>query len=109
MLLCLLILIHRHMHALSIIPTRHANDRANERGITSDMVRDTVELCAMLHKQGLQFYVMLRKNIPREFDERYAKSLLGIVVMISSDDYIVTVYRSKKAWHKIKRRSKRLL
>lgn len=62
-----------------------------------------------MHRQGLRFYVMLKRCIPADLDERYAKRLVNVTVVIGMDETIVTVYRNPKALYHIKRKSKRLL
>jgi hypothetical protein len=92
-----------------IVPSLHAVQRAYERGITTPMIQDTLLWGRKLHRQGMRFHVMLRRCIPPGLDERYAKRLVNVTVVIAMDETIVTVYRNPKALYRIKRKPKRLL
>jgi hypothetical protein len=97
------------MHPQIIVPSLHAVQRAYERGITTPMIQDTLRWGKKLHRQGLRFFVMLRCCIPPGLDERYAKRLVNVTVVLAADETIVTVYRNPKAIAHIKRKPKRLL
>lgn len=97
------------MHPCRFRPSNHALARAYERGITTDMIRDTLVWGRKLHRQGLRFHVMLRRCVPHGMDERYSRRLVNVTVVVGVDDTIVTVYRNPKALYRIKRKSKRLL
>jgi|688.fasta_scaffold423432_2 hypothetical protein len=92
-----------------IVPSLHAVQRAYERGITTPMIQDTLRWGKKLHRQGMCFHVMLRRCIPPGLEERYAKRLVNVTVVLAADETIVTVYRNPKAIAHIKRKPKRLL
>jgi len=91
------------------VPSLHAVQRAYERGITEPMIQDTLRWGRKLHRQGMCFHVMLRRCIPPDLEERYAKRLVNVTVVLGADGTIVTVYRNPKALYRITRKSKRLL
>ena len=86
-----------------IMPTVHALERANLRGISLSMMRDTIRHGKKLHRQGYEFYVMLRKCISDEWNEKYVKRIVNTVVVVSSNGDIVTTYQNEKALKNIKK------
>lgn len=97
------------MKTTIILPTIHALKRAQSRGITPQMILDTIHFGQLIRKQGLRFYVMLKKNIPIESNKQYLDKLMNVTVVLSEDDQLITVYRNSVSIKKIKRKSKRLL
>lgn len=97
------------MKTTIILPTIHALKRAQSRGITPQMILDTIHFGQLIRKQGLRFYVMLKKNIPIESNKQYVDKLMNVTVVLSKDDQLITVYRNSVSIKKIKRKSKRLL
>ena len=95
------------MEARLIIPTVHAQERAEKRGITRKMVSDTINYGEKIHKQGLEYFVMLKKCIQDEWDSSYSDRVVHTTVIIG-DDRIVTVYKNRKAFKNIRKKSKRL-
>ncbi len=96
------------METRIIIPTIHALKRAYERGISSEMILDTVKHGELTRKQGLKYYVMLRKSLPNNLDPQYAERVTNTTVIVSKSDTIITVYKNKKSFKAIKRKSKHL-
>jgi len=94
---------------LSRALSKHAEERSLARKITQRMILDTLQYGFKVHKQGMLFYIMLQKLVPRHFDEAYRKKLEDTVVIVGKDGIIVTVYQNAMAINKIKRKSKRLL
>ncbi len=92
-----------------ILPSLHAISRAYERGITTAMIRDTLTWGRKVHRQGLRFYIMLRRCVPHDLEQGCAKRLVNVTVVLGGDDTIVTVYRNPKALYRIKRKCKRSL
>ena len=92
-----------------IIPSVHAQERANFRGITRKMMADTIKFGRKVHRQGLEFYVMLKKCLQDEWDSKYCKRVVNTIVIVGGNDEVVTVYKNPKAYSSIKKKNKRLL
>lgn len=91
-----------------IIPTIHALKRAQARGITSEMILDTVRHGKIIRKQGYRYYVMLKKCLPHTSNKQYLEKIQNVTVILSDSDQIVTVYKNSCALKHIKRKKKRL-
>ena len=88
-----------------IIFTEHGRKRCNNRGITKEMINDTLRYGEYICKQGIRFCIVLTKNIPKHFTPNYIEKLIGMTVLVAGmDNAIITVYKNKKS---IKRKSKR--
>jgi len=91
-----------------IIFTEHGRKRCNNRGITKEMINDTLRYGEYIYKQGIRFCIMLTKNIPKHFTPNYIEKLIGMTVLVAGmDNAIITVYKNKKSIKIIKRKSKR--
>jgi hypothetical protein len=82
-----------------IIPSVHAQERANFRGIRED----TVRFGRKVHRQGLEFYVMLKKCLQDEWDSKCCKRVVNTIVIVGGNDEVVTVYKNPKAYSSIKK------
>ena len=92
----------------ALIYTEHALGRLRSRGISKIMISDTIEYGELIYKQGVRFYVMLKKTAPKIFNHNYIEKILGITVLVSNlDNTIITVYKNKNSFKTIKKKSKR--
>ena len=89
--------------------TSHAHLRSSNRGISRQMIEDTIKHGKKVCKQGLCFYIMIGKSIPASFTRQYAERIENTVVVLKRPDIILTVYKNNKAMRQIQKKSKRLL
>ena len=87
--------------------TNHSSLRSNQRGISNEDIMFVINNSKPLYKQNLCFYSL--KN-PVFYVEKHPNDNLTNLVVIMDDDTstVITVYKSEKAWKKIKHKSKRL-
>lgn len=57
-------------------------------------------------KQGLVYYTVIAKNIPKNICPNEARRINNIVVVVSSDGEIITCYKAKNGIRQIKRKRK---
>lgn len=94
--------------------TDHAHLRMSQRGITKDLVIQALAFAHCYHKQGYLFYFVRYKDMPEDMVPRRRDRLKNLTI-VAKPDYdsgkviIVTVYKSDKSPHNIRRKSKRLL
>ncbi|OWY22986.1 DUF4258 domain-containing protein [Sphingobacteriales bacterium UPWRP_1] len=88
--------------------TPHARKRAAGRGITLDMIENTIKYGAKICKQGFCFYVMPSKIAQRFFSKQFAEKIANTVVLVKRPNVLITVYKNQHALRNIKKKSKRL-
>ena len=88
--------------------TKHSRKRSAQRGITREMIQDTLDFGTCTCKQGLEFYTMLRKDLKDRFDPGYAEKVEGVVIVLGGDGCIRTTYKNKAGYKRIAKKSKRL-
>lgn len=86
--------------------TAHAQQRMAQRGITAEMIFDTIEHGTCIRKQQIQYYIMRRKNLNDRFAPHYAEQLLNCVVVEGWTGDILTVYKNPDAYRCIRKKSK---
>lgn len=88
--------------------TKHSRKRTSQRGISRDMIQDTLDYGTCMCKQGLEFFTMRRKDLKDRFDPGYAEKVEGVVVVLGSDGCIRTAYKNKSGYKRIAKKAKRL-
>ena len=88
--------------------TKHSRKRTSQRGISRQMIQDTLDFGTCTWKQGLEFYTMLRKDLKDRFKPGYAEKVEGVVVIMSEDGYILTTYKNRSGHKRISKKAKRL-
>ena len=89
--------------------TYHSARRASQRGLTDQNILDALDYSTCIMKQGLSYYVVLRKNLPEKLPAFKKEQLANIVVILSGDsNEIITCYKNENCYRNIKRKSKRL-
>ncbi len=85
----------------------HARQRAAQRNLAADAVRYIMTYGRDYRRTGVTFYVLRRRDIPRE-DQRlpWVARLEGAVALVSSDGEVITLYRSQAAMRTILRKMK---
>ena len=99
---------------MNISYTDHAQIRMSQRGITKHLVTQALQYGHCYHKQGYQFYVVRRKDMLQIAGTRRKDRLRNLTIVAKPDEgdvnlVIITAYRSDKAPHDIRRKSKKLL
>ena len=89
--------------------TIHSSKRASQRGLTDQIILDALDYSTCIMKQGLSYYVVLRKNLPEKLPACIKEQLANIVVILSGDsNEIITCYKNSNCIKNIKKKSKRL-
>ena len=87
------------------------SEHARRRGAQSNLRASDMELVRQYgileHRTGVRFYILRRREVERyrHVEPRLAK-LHDIVMIVSSDNTVITVYRNKKALRDIRRKPK---
>lgn len=76
-----------------------------QRGITQQMIADTIEYGQCVRKQQISYYVMLAKCIPEGLTPAYADRLKNCIVLVNWLDEVMTVYRNSKGLKAIGKKS----
>ena len=92
----------------TIIHTQHSIKRCQQRGVTGQMIEDTIHLGEMIRKQGLRFFIMTEGCLSYLHGKQYNERLKNMVVVLTSDNAVLTVYKNSRAMRKIKKKSKQL-
>ena len=89
--------------------TGHFIERSSQRNLSENMIQTVIDHGMAYFKQGLIFYVLGDKNVPKEIPVQDRKRYRNIVAVISSNDAtIITAYRSKNPFKHIKKKSNKL-
>ena len=85
----------------------HAQRRAAQRNLALDAVRYVMTYGREYHRTGVTFFVLRRRDIPRE-DLRLSgvARLEGAVALVASDGGVITLYRNPAAARAILRKMK---
>jgi hypothetical protein len=89
-----------------LFQTPHSRKRANQRGISNQMISDTITYGELIYRQGLKFYIALKKNLNWIENPGYSELLENTVVVLTHHNEIITVYKNRYAIRSIKRKSK---
>ena len=85
----------------------HSSKRADQRGVSDEVLRIVISYGKVIRKQGLMFYLGTTKSFPGYIDHKLIEKSCDVVVVVSGSE-IVTCYRNPKAIKKIKKKSDRL-
>jgi hypothetical protein len=87
--------------------TGHARQRAAQRNLALDAVRYVITYGREYHRTGVTFFVLRRRDIPRE-DLRlpWVARLEGAVALVARDGVVITLYRNPAAARAILRKMK---
>lgn len=88
--------------------THHSQMRSNQRGIDNLAITLVIEYGKIFYKQGLEFYVVGDKSLPRGIDTNLKKRLQNTVVVLTTDAHILTCYRGNNVMKHIHRKQKYL-
>lgn len=91
---------------LTAIHTRHSIKRCQQRGVTEQMIEDTIHFGEMIRKQGLRYFIITKKCLSYFHQKQYNERVQNTVVILNPDNSILTVYKNSKALKNIKLKSK---
>lgn len=86
----------------------HALERSAQRNISDDDIDFILTHGVKLHRTGVIFCQLRHKNLPEDLPGNHrARQLVGTtLVLCKCGQYIVTVYREERAFHRDKRKAK---
>lgn len=88
--------------------TKHAQKRAAQRGISPAMVDFAMQYGHCISKQGLNFFVLRRKDLPSNLSAKRKERLEGLVVVAAHSMHtgwkVYTVYRNSEALKAIRKK-----
>ncbi|MBI4946258.1 MAG: DUF4258 domain-containing protein [Bacteroidetes bacterium] len=96
------------MEAQNIQITSHARKRAAQRGISIDMIVAAINYGQLIYKQGLRYYICLEKNILGILPPSLIDHYKNTVIILSTENELITCYKNENALSKIKRKAKRV-
>ena len=101
----------RIMEGTGAAASAGVSEHARLRGAQSNLCASDMELVRrygiLERRTGARFYILRRREVERyrDVEPRLAK-LHDIVMIVSSDNMVITVYRNKKALKDIRRKPK---
>lgn len=87
------------------IHTDHSITRCCQRGISEDMIEDTMTYGYRFPSRGIVLYSMRRKDVPARFRPDYRDRLIGLVVVVNDRGVVVTAYKDRKAHSRLNKRA----
>lgn len=88
--------------------TQHSKIRSQQRGVCQQMIDDTIYYGELIRKQGLRYYIMTERSTCFIQQKQYKDRLKNTVVILTSDNTILTVYKNARAIRNVKKKPKRL-
>jgi len=88
--------------------TYHSRLRASQRGIDYHTLMHILDYGTPFYRQGLVFYTVFEKDIPKRFSRSLRRKILNLVVLLEGT-CIITCYRAKNAVKYLKRKQKELV
>ena len=98
------------MKTISI--TKHAKQRASQRGISLEQIELCINFGERMNRTGMEFYCMTKKCLKKlkKATGAYMDNLQGLIVMTHYDENgilaVVTVYKNQNGFRKIKKKEK---
>jgi len=89
--------------------TNHSFQRSSQRGINNDQMAKTILYGEPYYKQGLIYYVLGEKQIPKQYQKNKESLKNTIVIVDGQSDTVITCYRSKAPFKHIRRKSSILI
>lgn len=90
-----------------VLFTHHARKRGARRNVAPDAATYVVAHGRALHRTGVTFYFLGRRDIPRcDRSMSWAARLEGTIVIMATDGAVITVYRDRRGFRAIARKMK---
>lgn len=84
----------------------HSIIRADQRGISNEMIKMAVNVGDIVYRQGFRYFICLEKHLNGMIPPSKIKQFRNTVVIINESNQIITCYRNEKAISRIRRKSK---
>jgi MoxR-like ATPase len=97
-----------NMKSAEIILLSHALKRADQRGISSEAISLAIEYGELIYKQGLKFYICLKKSLRGIVPPAMIDKVGNTVVVVNQLNEMVTCYKSDNAIAHIRKKDKTL-
>ena len=88
--------------------TKHAQNRCQQRAISAWDVDQVLNFGNAIHKQGMRFMFIPKKDIRTFYQPDKQSSLEDLMILVAQDGAIITAYRNNDAVKNVKRKTKRL-
>ncbi len=92
-----------------LIHSSHSKVRSNQRGISDEAIAMATEYGVCYYSQGLNFYVLGKKEIPFQLKKQASKYENTIVVTATDTNKVITCYRNNNPHYWIKHKRKDLV
>lgn len=86
----------------------HAQKRASQRGFTYTDILMAMDFAETYSKQGLLYYVVLKKKLPKSVPSKIQEKLNNMVIITNGEGELITCYKSDKASKNIRKKRKNL-
>lgn len=86
--------------------TPHSLKRMNMRRISKEYIDLCIKYGEKIHRTGITFYIILKKNIEKI---KLPQDLEGLCVLVGADNTLITVYKNRNAISDIKKLNKQNL
>jgi hypothetical protein len=86
----------------------HARKRAAQRGISIEMIKAALNQGEVVFRQGLRYFICLEKHLRGLLPPQLLEKYKNTVVILNSNNEVVTCYKSEKAVSQIRRKNKYL-
>jgi hypothetical protein len=90
-----------------VLFTHHARKRGARRNVAPDAAAYVVAHGRALHRTGVMFYFLGRRDIPRcDRSANWAARMEGTIVIVATGGVVITVYRDRRGFRAIARKLK---
>jgi hypothetical protein len=86
----------------------HSMVRSAQRGIEGFRMQVAIRYGRTIRKQGLEYCILGKNDIPEHLSHMCAKLRDTVVIISGESDCVITCYRGKDPFKRIKKKSKRL-
>ncbi len=87
--------------------TKHARTRGARRNVTPDSVEYVLAHGRTIQRTGVTFFFLGRRDMPpADRGQSWASRLEGTIVLVAPGGEVITVYRNRRGWRAIQRKTK---
>jgi hypothetical protein len=86
--------------------TTHATLRGAQRSLSEQQAEYVRQFGARVRRTGCTFYVLRRRDIPREHLRNDAWAKLEGAILLVDEGHVITAYYNKEAWRDILKKPK---
>lgn len=88
--------------------SRHSQVRSSQRGINNQVIHLVIQHGLLIKKQGLNFYIGVKKLFPQSVDHKLAEKASNVLVLVNKS-VIVTCYKDDNVIKEVKRKTRKNL